>query len=49
MKKYNERVTELRGRAIQIKELIERAKIEADPANPVFIQTVRGLGYKFEN
>jgi|688.fasta_scaffold232088_1 hypothetical protein len=32
MKKYNERVTELRGRAIQIKELIERAKIEADPS-----------------
>jgi two-component system response regulator RegX3 len=25
-----------------------RAKIEADPANPVFIQTVRGLGYKLE-
>jgi two-component system, OmpR family, response regulator RegX3 len=26
-----------------------RAKIEVDPANPVYIQTVRGLGYKFEN
>jgi len=25
-----------------------RAKIESDPANPIFIQTVRGLGYKFE-
>jgi two-component system response regulator RegX3 len=25
-----------------------RARIEADPANPVLIQTVRGLGYKFE-
>ena len=25
-----------------------RAKIEEDPANPVFIQTVRGLGYKME-
>ena len=26
-----------------------RAKIEKDPANPVFIQTVRGLGYKMES
>jgi two-component system response regulator RegX3 len=25
-----------------------RAKIEADPANPTLIQTVRGLGYKME-
>ena len=25
-----------------------RAKIEKDPANPEYIQTVRGLGYKFE-
>ncbi len=31
---------------VHIKRL--RAKIEADPANPVFIQTVRGLGYKME-
>ena len=31
---------------VHIKRL--RAKIEADPANPVFIQTVRGLGYKLE-
>lgn len=31
---------------VHIKRL--RAKIEADPANPVSIQTVRGLGYKFE-
>jgi len=31
---------------VHIKRL--RAKIEEDPANPVFIQTVRGLGYKFD-
>jgi two-component system response regulator RegX3 len=32
---------------VHIKRL--RAKIEEDPANPVFIQTVRGLGYKMES
>jgi DNA-binding response OmpR family regulator len=26
-----------------------RKKIEKDPADPVFIQTVRGVGYKFNN
>ncbi len=31
---------------VHIKRL--RAKIESDPAEPVLIQTVRGLGYKFE-
>ena len=31
---------------VHIKRL--RAKIEKDPANPEYIQTVRGLGYKFE-
>ena len=31
---------------VHIKRL--RAKIEVDPAEPVLIQTVRGLGYKFE-
>ena len=32
---------------VHVKRL--RAKIETDPANPVYIQTIRGLGYKFEN
>lgn len=31
---------------VHIKRL--RAKIETDPANPIVIQTVRGLGYKME-
>ena len=31
---------------VHIKRL--RAKIENDPANPILIQTVRGLGYKME-
>lgn len=31
---------------VHIKRL--RAKIEADPTNPVLIQTIRGLGYKLE-
>lgn len=32
---------------VHIKRL--RSKIEDDPANPVLIQTIRGLGYKLEN
>jgi two-component system response regulator RegX3 len=32
---------------VHVKRL--RAKVEKDPANPLFIQTIRGLGYKFEN
>jgi two-component system response regulator RegX3 len=31
---------------VHVKRL--RAKIEKDPAYPVYIQTIRGLGYKFE-
>ncbi len=31
---------------VHVKRL--RAKVEADPANPAHILTVRGLGYKFE-
>jgi two-component system response regulator RegX3 len=31
---------------VHVKRL--RAKVEADPANPVHLQTVRGLGYKYE-
>jgi two-component system response regulator RegX3 len=25
-----------------------RSKIEPDPANPVYLSTIRGLGYRFE-
>jgi two-component system response regulator RegX3 len=32
---------------VHIKRL--RAKIEDDPANPILIQTIRGLGYKLES
>lgn len=32
---------------VHIKRL--RAKIETDPANPILIQTIRGLGYKLES
>ena len=31
---------------VHVKRL--RAKVEPDPANPRYIVTVRGLGYKFE-
>jgi two-component system response regulator RegX3 len=31
---------------VHVKRL--RAKIEADPANPRYLVTVRGLGYKFD-
>ena len=31
---------------VHVKRL--RSKIEADPANPVHLVTVRGLGYKLE-
>ena len=31
---------------VHVKRL--RAKIEADPANPLLLQTIRGLGYKLE-
>jgi len=31
---------------VHVKRL--RAKIEVDPANPVYLTTVRGLGYKFD-
>jgi two-component system response regulator RegX3 len=32
---------------VHVKRL--RAKVEADPANPRHLLTVRGLGYKFED
>jgi two-component system response regulator RegX3 len=32
---------------VHIKRL--RSKIEPDPANPIYLTTVRGLGYRFES
>ena len=26
-----------------------RAKLEADPGNPVYLQTIRGVGYRFND
>ncbi len=43
----NDYVGDTKTLDVHIKRL--RAKIEEDPANPVFIQTVRGLGYKLES
>ncbi|HEU4325813.1 MAG TPA: response regulator transcription factor [Roseiflexaceae bacterium] len=36
-------------RTVDVHVMNLRRKIEADPANPVFIKTVYGLGYKFAN
>jgi two-component system phosphate regulon response regulator OmpR len=33
-------------RAVDVQVIRLRRKIEADPANPLFVQTVRGLGYR---
>ena len=33
------------GRAVDIQVTRLRRKIEADPANPRYLQTVRGVGY----
>jgi two-component system response regulator RegX3 len=43
----NDYVGDTKTLDVHIKRL--RAKIEADPANPIYIQTVRGLGYKMES
>jgi two-component system response regulator RegX3 len=43
----NDYVGDTKTLDVHIKRL--RAKIEDDPANPIYIQTVRGLGYKMES
>ena len=40
--------TEVYDRSIDVQILRLRRKIEADPANPVFIRTERGVGYYFD-
>ena len=42
----NDYVGDTKTLDVHIKRL--RSKLEADPANPELIQTVRGLGYKME-
>ncbi|MSY09827.1 MAG: DNA-binding response regulator, partial [Actinobacteria bacterium] len=42
----NDYVGDTKTLDVHIKRL--RAKIESDPANPVHIQTIRGLGYKMD-
>lgn len=36
-------------RTVDVYILRLRQKIEADPANPLFIRSVRGFGYSFNN
>ena len=44
-KSYDDgRIQALRGVDVQMTRL--RRKIELDPANPLFVQTVRGIGYR---
>lgn len=40
--------TEVYDRSIDVQILRLRRKIEADPANPQFIRTERGVGYYFD-
>ena len=35
-----------RERAVDVQVNRLRRKIEVDPANPLFVQTVRGIGYR---
>jgi two-component system response regulator RegX3 len=36
------------GKTLDVHVKRIRSKIEPDPANPVYLTTVRGLGYRFE-
>jgi DNA-binding response OmpR family regulator len=45
---WNETMTELGTRTMDMHIAKLRSKIELDPRNPVIIKTVRGAGYKYE-
>jgi two-component system alkaline phosphatase synthesis response regulator PhoP len=46
---WNETMTELGTRTMDMHIAKLRSKIEKDPANPQIIKTVRNAGYKYEN
>ncbi|OHB73939.1 MAG: hypothetical protein A2Z25_05425 [Planctomycetes bacterium RBG_16_55_9] len=46
---WNEIMTELGTRTVDMHIAKLRSKIERDPANPQIIKTVRGAGYKYES
>jgi DNA-binding response OmpR family regulator len=36
------------GRTVDVHIRWLREKVEQDPSNPVYLQTVRGIGYRFD-
>jgi two-component system, OmpR family, response regulator RegX3 len=47
-KVWNDQMTDLGTRTVDVHIAKLRAKIEQDPANPRIITTVRGAGYRYE-